>query len=82
MAKPLVTTNVPGCMDVVDDGANGYLCKPKDAQDLAVKMEKMLRLSQDELEAMGRVGRIKIIEEYSEELVIDRYLDEIGTVIG
>ncbi len=81
MAKPLVTTNVPGCKDVVDDGVNGFLCKPKDAQDLAVQMEKMLQLSRDELEAMGRAGRSKIIEEYSEELVIDRYLDAIGEVL-
>jgi len=82
MAKPLVTTNVPGCKDVVEDGVNGYLCKPKDAQDLAVQMEKMLQLSRDKLEAMGRAGRSKIVEEYSEELVIDRYLDEIGEVLG
>ena len=82
MAKPLVTTNVPGCKDVVEDGVNGYLCKPKDVQDLAVQMEKMLLLSRDKLEAMGRAGRSKIVEEYSEELVIDRYLDEIGEVLG
>ena len=39
MAKPIVTTDVPGCRNVVDDGVNGYLCEVKNAYDLAVKME-------------------------------------------
>lgn len=82
MAKPLITTNVPGCKDVVDDGVNGFLCKPKDAQDLAVQMERMLQLPRGELEEMGRAGRRKIIEEYSENLVIDKYLDAIKEVFG
>lgn len=82
MAKPLVTTNVPGCMDVVDDGVNGYLCKPKDAQDLAKQMEKMLQLSRNEIEEMGIAGRRKIIDEYSEHLVIDKYLDAVKEILG
>lgn len=82
MAKPLITTNVPGCKDVVDNGVNGFLCKPKDVQDLALQMKRMLRLSRDELETMGSAGRSKIIEEYSEQLVIDKYLDAIVEVLG
>ncbi len=82
MARPLITTDVPGCKDVVDDGENGFLCKPKDAQDLALQMERMLQLPRDELEEMGKAGRSKIIEQYSEHLVVDKYLDAIGKILG
>lgn len=50
MAKPIVTTDVPGCRNVVDDGVNGYLCEVKNAYDLAVKMEMMLNLTKKMLE--------------------------------
>jgi glycosyltransferase involved in cell wall biosynthesis len=82
MARPLITTDVPGCRDVVDDGVNGYLCKPKDVQDLTVQMERMLQLSRDELQEMGKAGRRKIIEEFSEHLVIDKYLAVIKQILG
>lgn len=82
MAKPLITTDVPGCKDVVDDGVNGYLCKIKDAECLTEQMEKMLRLSADEREEMGKAGRKKVIEGYSEYLVIDKYLDAIKEILG
>ncbi|MEJ7662651.1 MAG: glycosyltransferase [Hymenobacter sp.] len=35
--KPLVTTDVPGCRETVQDGHNGYLCQVRDAADLAAK---------------------------------------------
>ncbi len=41
LEKPIVTTDVPGCSDVVDDGINGYLCQVKDANSLAEQKEKV-----------------------------------------
>jgi hypothetical protein len=35
---------------------NGYLCKVKDAQDLANKVQKMLTLTNEERETMGQMG--------------------------
>jgi glycosyltransferase involved in cell wall biosynthesis len=43
MAKSIVTTNVPGCREVVDDGVNGYLCDVKDADSLAEQMKSAER---------------------------------------
>lgn len=82
MAKPLITTDVPGCKDVVDDGVNGYLCKVKDTDSLAQQMAKMLSLSVAEREEMGKAGRRKVINEFSEHLVIDKYLNTVKEIIG
>ena len=67
------------CRDVVDDGINGYLCKPKDAQDLAKKMLTVFKLSSDKREEMGANGRKKIIREFDERIVIFKYLSTISS---
>ncbi len=54
MAKPIITTDVAGCREVVDDGYNGYLCRVKDPLDLAKKMVKIFNLSESERVKMGR----------------------------
>jgi len=74
MAKPIITTDAPGCRDVVEDGKTGYICKVKDAKDLALQMEKMIGLSAEKLEEMGSRARKKVISEFSEKIIIDKYL--------
>jgi len=80
MGRPIVTTDAVGCREVVDDGVNGYLCKPRDAVDLADKMIKVVTLSSGEREAMGKRGRIKVERQYDEQIVIDKYLDVVGQI--
>ncbi len=82
MAKPIITTDTPGCRDVVEDGINGFLCKVKDSKDLANKMEKMLNLSEEDRIKMGKAGREKIIKEFDEKIVIEKYLKAIKEVIS
>jgi len=81
MEKPIITTDSVGCRDVVDDGINGYLCKVKDAKDLADKMEIMLGLSEEERIVMGKAGREKMIKEFDEKIVIDKYLKAIELIL-
>lgn len=77
MARPIITSDTVGCRDVVEDGMNGYLCKVKDAQDLANKMQKILMLTNEEREAMGQIGRLKVECEYDEQIVINMYIEFI-----
>jgi len=51
-AKPIITTNVVGCKEVVEHGFNGFLCEVKNAQDLALKMKEMLFLLEDQRRLM------------------------------
>jgi glycosyltransferase involved in cell wall biosynthesis len=81
MAKPIITTDVAGCREVVDDGVNGYLCKEKDADSLAEQMEKMIRLSEEERKEMGGKGREKVMREFDESLVIQKYIKAIAAVL-
>lgn len=82
MSRPIVSTDVPGCRDVVEDGVNGFLCRPRDAQDLADKMERLMRLTVQERVLMGQMGRRKMALEFDERIVIEKYLSAIGELSG
>lgn len=77
MQKPLIATNVPGCRDLINSSVSGYTCQMQDYQDLVAKMEKMLHLSEKQRQKMGKEGRKLMVEEYNENLVIEKYLQVI-----
>jgi glycosyltransferase involved in cell wall biosynthesis len=80
MARPIITTDVEGCREVVDDGVNGLLCQVRSGEDLAKKMSQMLSLSTEERDQMGRAGRAKMERQFDEQIVIDRYLSVLERV--
>lgn len=81
MGKPTIATNVPGCKDVVEDGKNGFLCEVRNAKDLALKMKKMMNLSDEERNAMGRYAREKMCKEFDEKIVIEKYKKAIEKIL-
>jgi len=64
-----VTTDAPGCREVVQDGDNGILVTPRDAQSLARAMRKLI---EDEKlrHAMGKRGREIMLKDFSSEQVV------------
>jgi len=78
MSKPIITTDVTGCRDVVDDGENGYLVPVKESHPLSIAIERMIALSDKEREEMGKKGREKVIHEFDEKIVVEHYLDIIS----
>ena len=72
-ALPLVTTDVPGCREVVSDGVDGLLVPVRDAAALAAAIA---RLHDDpELAArLGKAARAKALAEFDEQIVIARTL--------
>lgn len=73
MGKPIVTTNVPGCNQVVIDGLNGLLCESHNAQDLADTLMKMIEQSDTTLQQMGESGRRKMELEFNDKIIVERY---------
>ena len=64
-SKPIVAYDVGGVREVVKDGINGFLVKPKDFKELSIKVN--LILENDELRhRMGACGqRLALSEEFS-----------------
>ena len=82
MARPLITTDIPGCREAVDPGENGLLCQPKDTQSLYGCMERMLLMSPAERQAMGLAGRRKMELEFDRETVVARVLQTLHRTQG
>ena len=82
MGRPIITTDAVGCREVVDDGRNGYLCKVRDASDLAEKMRQILSLTLAQRQQMADHGRRKMEREFDEQIVIKKYLDVICNLPG
>ncbi len=70
------------CREVVADGVNGYLCQPRNAADLAAKMEQMLVLTHQHRQEMGLRGRAKMEAEFDEQIVINKYLAAIEAILA
>lgn len=79
-SKPIIATDVPGCNHVVVNRYNGLLCKLKDPNDLANKMEEIASLDDDVLKEFGKNGRIKMEAEYNESIVINKYLRALDQI--
>ena len=75
MAKPIITTDNVGCRDVVKDNLNGFICHPKDIEDLVAKIEKFIKLSSEEKKEMGKNGREVVLKNFDESIIIQKYID-------
>jgi glycosyltransferase involved in cell wall biosynthesis len=63
MAKSLIAADSIGTREPLDDGISGYLCRPRDAEDLADKMERIINMGRESREQMGWRGRVVVTTE-------------------
>lgn len=66
--RPIVTTDIPGCRDVVEDGKTGLLVPTKSPDQLALALAKLI-LNSEMRQEMGRRGRQRAVERMSCETV-------------
>ena len=78
--RPVITSNIPGCKEAVDDGKSGLLCEAEDWNDLYRKMSKIARMSRIEREAMGVCGRDKMAREFDKDKVVKKTIQGIERV--
>ncbi len=73
-ALPLVTTDVPGCREVVTHGVDGLLVPVKDAASLAAAIKE---LSQDPALCirLGQAARQKALRQFDEKIIVQKTLD-------
>jgi glycosyltransferase involved in cell wall biosynthesis len=68
---PIVTYDVPGCREVVQDKVNGFLVPLRDTQRM---VESLLELidNPDVCARMGMAGREMVVKEFSQEMIADQ----------
>ena len=76
--RPLITSDIPGCREAVEDGVSGYLCKPQDTDGLCAAMQKCMCSSHEERENMGKIGRTRMEKHFSKEAVVAATIQALG----
>lgn len=74
VGRALVTTDVPGCRELVISGENGYLVPPRDAEALANSLETLL-LDPKKRKAFGKNSRKLVESGFSEAMVVNATLN-------
>lgn len=78
--RPVITTNVPGCKETVDDGITGYLVESRNSNSLISAIEKFINKPYEEKKLMGQAARKKVEREFDRQIVVDAYLKEIQLI--
>ncbi len=77
---PIVTTDIPGCRELVSDGVNGLIVPFKQVEPLAAAVRTLL--DDPSLRArMGAAGRARVLEQYSLVRVVDDHLAVYGELL-
>lgn len=70
MGRPIITSNIHGCLEAVVDGKTGYLVEKKNANDLYEKIKRFIELPYDEKVKMGQASHDHIAEVFDKKKVV------------
>ncbi|MHB8117601.1 MAG: glycosyltransferase family 4 protein [Methanothrix sp.] len=77
MARPVITTDAPGCRETVIDGKNGFLVPVRNVDALAAAMERFI-MQPDLIEKMGRASRCIAKERFDARKINQVILQEMS----
>ena len=78
--RPLITSDIPGCREAVEDGNSGYLCPAKDANALYGAMQRVMELSVEQRSEMGCRGRERMVKMFDKLLVINKTMNNLAVL--
>jgi glycosyltransferase involved in cell wall biosynthesis len=81
MGRAIVTTDVPGCREVIENGTSGLLIPAADASALANALASMAA-DPARVVSMGASARRRAVELFAQDLVIDRVLAEYERLLN
>lgn len=73
MGRPIITTDMPGCKEMVDNGKSGYCVKPRDAQSLADACLRFIALPESDKKLMAQASYEKCKSQFDVKTVINNY---------
>ena len=75
--RPLITSDIPGCREAVENGVSGYLCPAKDADALYEAMRRFAALSVEQRSQMARCGRERMEQQFSKTAVVAETIKQL-----
>ncbi len=75
--RPLITSDIPGCREAVEDGVSGCLCPVRNAAALYDAMRRFVELPRAQRAAMGLRGRARMEQTFSKTAVVAETLKHL-----
>lgn len=75
--RPLITSNIHGCLEAVENGVSGFLCEKKNADELYQTMKRFVELPMGQRNGMGLAGRKRMEEIFDKKKVIEVTCEEL-----
>lgn len=77
MGRPVITTDIPGCKEAVNDEATGFLVNVKDADSLYDAMKRFVGLPLEEKKNLGKNARQKMEKEFDKKEIVQQTTEKI-----
>mgnify|MGYP003691561295 CR=1 FL=1 len=81
MGRPLLTTNVPGCKNLVQTDYNGWLVEARNTESLTQAITTIIKTEHIKLIEFGSNSRTFVELNYDEQLVFSKYYQVIEEIV-
>jgi len=75
--RPVITSNIHGCLEAIECDKSGFLCERRNADSLYDCMKKFIMLSHKEKEEMGISGRKLMEMKFDKRIVVDNTIQKL-----
>ena len=76
--RPLITSDIPGCREAVENGTSGLLVEAGNGEALYQAMKQILHMDADKRKNMGLAGRSKMEQEFDKADVVADTIEGLG----
>ena len=80
--RPVIASNISGCMEAFEEGKTGFGFTPGRAGELTSVLKKFLELPYEKRSEMGREARKKMEREFDRKKVTASYMDEVHQILS
>ena len=70
--RPVITSNIHGCLEAVEDGVSGFLCEKRNPGDLYRVMKQFMELNDEARRFMGLSGRKRMETMFDKNKVVEK----------
>ncbi len=75
--RAIITSDIPGCRETVENGRSGLLCCVKSCEDLFEKMKQFIDMSAEDRKTMGICGRSFVEKNFDKKVVVAMTVNEL-----
>ena len=75
--RPVITSNIHGCLEAVEDGVTGFLCEKQSPDDLYRVMKQFAEMPYEQRKTMGLSGRKRMEALFDKNQVVEKTVTQL-----